>query len=178
MPRAKAARYQIRSDEPTPDMVVEFHARYAKPYDDTTVLNVFHRTTDGGVGVLIERNEFHQLAEWLTADWSATGEEDYFRLGARRVDENGVPLYYRGVRQTVGQFMIHDLQTTAILSKPGNLRPGQGRALGVAVFWNGSERPRSAVLNEVEVGLLTEWMADVDTNGWVGWKSSQPEMTD
>lgn len=179
MPKTRAPSYRLRSSEPTPNMIVELSARYARPLDDTTVLNVFHRTTDGGISVLLERDEFHTLAQWLAGQWPAPGGEEFFQEGPGaghspvRRDETGVPLHYREIRQTVGQFMIHDLQTTAILTKAGNT--DRGRGMAVLVRWNGSGLTRSALLRDVQVTLLEEFVTDADTKGWVGWKSHAAE---
>jgi hypothetical protein len=169
MPKTKAPAYQLRSSEPTPNMIVQLGARYARPLDDTTVLNVFHRTTDGGISVLLERDEFHTLAQWLAGQWPVPGGEEFFQEGPVRRGETGIPLAYREVRQTVGQFMIHDLQTTAILTKAGNT--DRGRGMAVLVRWNGSGRTVSALLRDVQVTLFEEFVTDADTKGWVGWKS-------
>jgi len=46
--------------------VLEFGPRYSRvPQDDTTLLSVFHRTTNGGVSFLLERDDFAVLAEWF-----------------------------------------------------------------------------------------------------------------
>lgn len=45
--------------------VLQFGPRYTRPVDDTTMLSVFHRTLDGGVGVLLEREAIPAIAEWL-----------------------------------------------------------------------------------------------------------------
>lgn len=73
MASPQAARFQLQGLERIGppghrNLIWELHARYARPYDDTTILNVFHRTLDGGVSVLLERPVFHELAVALASE--------------------------------------------------------------------------------------------------------------
>jgi hypothetical protein len=54
------------------NMILQLGPRYDPPLDDTTILQLFHKTTDGGVSVLLERDAFQALAMVLNA--SSTGE--------------------------------------------------------------------------------------------------------
>ncbi len=63
MARQRAARRQFVGKDGR--MILEFCSRYARPQDDMTVMNVFHRTTDGGVSVLLEREDIRPLANWF-----------------------------------------------------------------------------------------------------------------
>lgn len=63
MGRRRAAQQQFLGMDGR--KVLEFTARYARPYDDTTIMNVFHRTTDGGVSVLLEREDIGRVADWF-----------------------------------------------------------------------------------------------------------------
>jgi YD repeat-containing protein len=50
------------------NMILQFGPRYRQPLDDTTIMSVFHRTTDGSVSVLLERDQFVNLGNALLAE--------------------------------------------------------------------------------------------------------------
>lgn len=61
--------------------VFQLGPRYTRPYDDTTVLSVFHRTTGGGVSWLIEEGRLAIFAEWLMAyDVEITDIDSFLRI--------------------------------------------------------------------------------------------------
>lgn len=50
------------------NMVLNFGPRYAKPVDNTMIMSVFHKTTDGSVSVLIDDLSAVALADWLDSN--------------------------------------------------------------------------------------------------------------
>lgn len=147
--------------------LVGFGPRYTRrPQDDTTTFGVEHRTIGGYVGVLFEREEFRQFAAWLAADWPEV-TEPLLEPFKRPTDDHGVPLYVRQIEVTGTHFRIIDGQTGALVSKT------PGYQLTISCKWLGSGSGRSAVLDEIAAGLLTEWATDVDAHGWAGWRSGR-----
>lgn len=166
--RSKAELFQIMSASGSGNLVVQLGARYAKPYDDTTILSVSHRTTGGAVSVLLERGEFHALAVWLAEPAPGPGrsEEDFLPEIPRPVE------YHRSIRHTAVQFEVHDLQTTATITKYNGTTD---LALAVSIAWNGSGRQRGAVLDHAAAKQLLDFVTDADTHGWTGWRSGRTE---
>jgi hypothetical protein len=172
---AKALAFQILG---TPDpgcpgnhlMVLQLGARYAKPQDDTTSLGVFHRTTDGRVGVLLERDDFADLAAWLPRPAPGPGrtDADFLPDLPERRNEDGSPQYYRARRSTAVQWELHDFQTTALITKYNGATDA---LLAVSVRWNGSGSHRGITLDRSGYDLLSTWMTRTDFEGWAGWKS-------
>jgi hypothetical protein len=148
--------------------LVKLGPRYGRPLDDTTLLGIEHRTLGAYVGVLLERGEFHALAEWLAAD---DGGADPATLPPfeRPMGEGGAPLYVRRVDVTPSQFRVIDLQTALMITR----RPGFRAKF--SAWWLGSGRSRGAELNDISVNLFTDWVTDVDTHGWAGWRSGRAE---
>lgn len=57
--------------------VLEFGPRYTRmAYDDTMIVQLFHRTLGGGVSVLLERYHFADFARWLSSDERVWSFED------------------------------------------------------------------------------------------------------
>lgn len=129
---------------------LEMSPRYARrAYDDTTVVQVAHRTTGGSVSVLFERDDFATFARWL-AD---PGENRW--------------VFVSGQTTAVfekGDFRYEYLKTEVV--SPQGLR--------VEIRWNSSGgRSVSALLSSDGRSALLEWVADKDSNGWEGWKSGR-----
>jgi hypothetical protein len=143
--------------------VVSFGPRYGTPLDDTTLLGIEHRTLGAYTGILLERPEFHALAEWLAAE--VFDDPEVLAPFVRPTSEDGVPRYVRRIEQTPSQFRIIDLQTAMMITR----RPGFRTKL--TTWWLGSGRGRTAVLDDVADRLFTEWATDADIKGWIGWKS-------
>lgn len=50
------------------NMILSFGPRYAKPLDNTMIMSVWHRTTDGAVSVLLDDLSVESLTDWLEGD--------------------------------------------------------------------------------------------------------------
>lgn len=174
MSRKQAAEgFSAFGTDPRRYMVLELGVRYRTPQDNTTVMNVFHKTTDGGVSVLLERETFHHLSEWL----------DGGRISGRLTIEapdlfdvrTKLPLTYQEVGITDRMFEIHGTQTSARIVKP---TAPSGPALAVSISWNGSGRSRSISLDRASTDRLTDWMVDADAHGWTGWRSGRADTAE
>jgi len=149
--------------------LVGFSPRYAlRPQDDTTTFGIVHKTIGGYVGVLLERGEFHDLAEWLRI---GEPKVTFVKLTpfVRPRDETGTPVYVREIQKTQSQFRIIDGQSAAQLS-----RHRDGR-VKVSAWWLGSGSGRSAVMGRIGTQMLTDWVTDIDAKGWEGWRSGRAE---
>jgi hypothetical protein len=146
-------------------MIVGFGVRFVRPMDDTTTFGIEHRTTGGYVGVLFERKQFAELAEWLAVDEPGQPDEP-LAPWVQPTDSRGVPGYVREIHRTRSEFRIIDGQTAARLSK----RDG---GLKVSAWWLGSGTRRAAVLSPATARELAEWVADKNVNGWIGWRSGR-----
>jgi len=140
-------------------MVLQLGARYARPQDDATVLSVFHRTTDGSVSVLLERDDFTVLAQWLRGE-----AQDAVTGGPRPGVEDDRYYQERIVRQHVLAFRGH--QTKAVLS-----RPTLAGGMDVRIYWNSSGRTARVHLDDAQVLELAAWAAEHDAQGWAAWRS-------
>jgi hypothetical protein len=165
MTKLRTESFELTGSE-NRSVILSFHARYSRPYDDTTVVSVFHRTTNGRVSVLLEREDFRDLAAWLAQEHSPLSDDLPVSFD-RRVDGRGVPVYYRAIQSNGWQFGLHDLQTQMeIIDRfDGGLR--------FILKWNGSGSSRSLILSREAADRLRAWIADTDKNGWAGWRSGR-----
>jgi hypothetical protein len=168
--RKQVVPYQVRGREldsasANANMVFELGPRYKRPHDDTTVMRVFHRTIDGDVSVLLEREHIPVVAAWLarTAPPSETGGPP--DTGPQPDGSYQEPtIYYRQTVVNDGLMVIRDLQTTATLRRHG----GQ---VSVSIAWNGSGRSVGVRLDAGQVADTIAWLEHADAFGWDGWKS-------
>jgi hypothetical protein len=165
MTKSKTESFDMAGSE-NRNVILSFHARYAHPYDDTTVVSVFHRTTNGQISVLLERGDFRDLAAWMAQEHSPLNDDPPVSFD-RRVDGQGIPVYYRAVQSNGWQFCFHSLQTEMeIIDRfDGRLR--------FVLKWNGSGISRSLILSREAADRLRAWIADTDANGWAGWRSGR-----
>lgn len=140
-------------------MILQLGARYVRPMDDTTVMSVFHRTIDGSVSVLLERDDFTVLAQWLRGE-----AVDAVTGGPRPGVEHDLHYRERIVRQHVLAF--RGTQTKAVLS-----RPVLAGGMDVRIYWNGSGRTTRVHLDDAQVRELAAWAAERDAQGWAAWRS-------
>lgn len=148
--------------------LVKLGPRYGSPLDDTTLLGVEHRTLGAYIGVLLERDEFHALAEWRTTD-DGGADPAVLPPFEQPTTPEGVPLYIRRVDIVPSQFRVIDSQTALTITRLPGFRTK------FSAWWLGSGRSRGAVLDDIADGLFTDWVTDVDTHGWVGWRSGRAE---
>lgn len=135
--------------------VLEFGPRYSRrAYDDTTVIQCFHRTLGGGVSVLFERNDFATFTRWLAEPGEGRWE-------------------FPGLQTTVS-FEKGDLRYAESHQDPLDVPGG----LLVRIWWNGSGRTASALLDARGRAALLDWAADKEANGWEGWKSGRKAESD
>ena len=165
---SRAARYQVRGERlgaqrANENMILEFHARYARPWDDTTGLKVVHRTLGNGTGVLLERDDFSVLSAFLAG---------YALPHSVGGPPEGIDtLYFR--RRTVmdNQFTLRDLQQSAVITL---LADG---SLHVRAYWHGTGRGTSVTLSPSQTGDVAAWTRDRCLYGWEGWRSGAVPRT-
>jgi hypothetical protein len=61
----KITPFQARGSDEWSNAVLQFGPRFNPPIDATMILNIFHRTTDGGISVLLELDKVRALHEYL-----------------------------------------------------------------------------------------------------------------
>lgn len=61
----KAEPFQVIGMDEQSNSVLEFGPRFNPPIDDTMSLRIFHRTTDGGISVLLTVEQVRELRDYL-----------------------------------------------------------------------------------------------------------------
>jgi hypothetical protein len=144
-------------------MILQLGPRTARPGNSRElVLQVFHRTTGGGVSVLIEPDQVGILARWFTSTEAVTHSSGgHPPLGPQPDGSFQEPtLYYRQFIVLPSFWTLRDLQTTAETEMLDN---GGCR---VSVFWNGSGRTRSATLSAEDRRAVAGFLTKFDRDGW------------
>lgn len=164
---------QVFGNESSRNMVLEFKGRYPAPQDNTTVLNVSCGRWDDGLSVLLERETFHHLAEWLEGG-PAFGMR-VLKVPLRQGVDTIVDSLVQDVRISNGVFEVHDAKASARITKSVT---SSEEALSVSISWNGSSRSRLVSLDRMGTDWLTGWMTDTDAHGWERWGSGRADIAE
>lgn len=63
--KLKVDPFQAQGSDEWSNSVIQFGPRYNPPVDATMSLSIFHRTTDGGISVLLDVDRVRELHEYL-----------------------------------------------------------------------------------------------------------------
>jgi hypothetical protein len=146
------------------NMILQLSPRYWPPIDNTMVMSIFHKTTDGSVSVLMDDEQ-----AMVFAKWAAEGR-DLLKAGQAAAWElpNGQTTARAVWFKTAEEIDVSEgAQITRI--------PGlYGAALLITISWNGSGRYRSITLDEEMAAELAMWIYNArhgqrDREGWPGW---------
>lgn len=143
--------------------ILQLGPRTARPGKSRElVLQVFHRTTGGGVSVLIEEGQVDVLARWFTGTEPVTHHEGgHPPLGPQPDGSFQEPtIYFREFTVVPSAFTLRDLQTTARAST------GDNGGCTVAIGWNGSGRTRSATLSGEDRRAVGGFLTRFARDGW------------
>lgn len=120
--------------------ILEFGPRYSPALDNTMNMSIHHRTTDGGVGILMDHEDAARLLAWLSDD----------------------------VDSWTGTLEIKDIQTTAELARrTGSMTMEE--LVDVRIWWHGSKRARSYVLTPRQLAIVVEFLQEALAGRWEGW---------
>lgn len=143
--------------------IIEFGPRYPQPgASRELVLQVFHRTTDGRVSVLIEPDQVDVLGRWFLGEEVVIHHSGGHRpLGEQPDGSFQEPTeYFREFTVFNHAWTLRDLQTTAEA-----IRDPDG-TVEITISWNGSGRTRSARLSSEDRRAVAGFLTKFHRDGW------------
>lgn len=94
------------------NLVFQLGPRYSRgPLDDTTIMSIFHRTTNGNVSILLEREEFSAMAQALNAPdgaWVHPNSQTSAKISWTLSGSAQIEIWWNGSRRERSMFLADD----------------------------------------------------------------------
>lgn len=144
--------------------VLQFGPRHARPSaaNRELVLQIFHRTIDGGVSALVTAEQVGVLARWFESTEPVVHHDGGHPPLGPQPDGSfqEKTIYYREFSVLPHIWTLRDLQTSAEAEMLENDR------CAVRVWWHGSGRARAAELSAEDRRAVAGFLTRFARDGW------------